>query len=183
MQGQQMMTALPETHPHVHKKFEEGFHIVRWSNRCWAALSTDLIIEQVLMRSVKTNGGLTRGKGFTGTQCLVWVLLKPACANINNAMQYVTGVYEASDQHKDLSKARQTSDVSDTLALVTYLKEKDPFTDNPSLHNIANGMTAQHGVNIEKSREIGCKILESMVGKPVEEFTLSQLSRSNKRQW
>ena len=58
----QMMTALPETHPDVHKKFEEGFHVVRRSNRYWAGLSTDLIIEQVLMRSVKTHGGLTRGK-------------------------------------------------------------------------------------------------------------------------
>ena len=112
---------------------------MRRSNRYWAGLSTDLIIEQVLMRSVKTHGGLTRGKGFTETQRLVWVLSMPACANINNAMQSFTGVsYETSDQHKDLSKARQTRDVSDTLALVTYL--------NPSLHNIANGMTAHFGV-------------------------------------
>ena len=43
----QMMTALPETHPDV----------VRRSNRYWAGLSPDLIIEQVLMRSVKTHGG------------------------------------------------------------------------------------------------------------------------------
>ena len=75
----QMMTALPETHPDVHKKFEEGFHVVRRSNRYWAGLSTDLIIEQVLMRSVKTHGGLTRGKGFTETQRLVWVLSDKRC--------------------------------------------------------------------------------------------------------
>lgn len=67
----QMMTALPETYPDVHKKFEEGFHVVRRSNRYWAGLSTEIIIEQVLMRSVKIHGGLIRGKGFTETQCLV----------------------------------------------------------------------------------------------------------------
>lgn len=166
-----MMTALSETHPDVHKKFEEGFHVVRRSNRYWAGMSTDLIIEQVLMRSVKTHEGLTRRQGFTETQRLVWGLLMPACGNINNAMQSFTGVsYKASNQHKDLSKARQTRDVSDTLALVTHLKENDLLTENPSLHNIANGMTAQQGVNVEKSREIWCKNLESMVGKPVEEF-------------
>ena len=88
----QMMTALPETHPDVQKKFEEGFHVVRRSNRYWAGMSTDRIIEHVLMRSVKTHGGLTRGKGFTETQLLVWVLLMPACANINSAMQSFTGV-------------------------------------------------------------------------------------------
>ena len=94
-------------------------------------------------------------------------------------MQSFTGVsYETSDQHKDLSMARQTRDVSDTLALFTYHKEKDPFTENPSLHNIANGMTAQQGVNVEKSGEIGCKILESMVGKPVEEFTFRKADQA-----
>ena len=94
-------------------------------------------------------------------------------------MQSSSGVsYETSDQQKDLSMARQTRDVSDTLALFTYHKEKDPFTENPSLHNIANGMTAQQGVNVEKSGEIGCKILESMVGKPVEEFTFRKADQA-----
>ena len=142
----QMMTTLPETHPDVHQKFEDGYHIVRRSDRYWAGLFTDLIIEQVLMRSVKTHGGLTRGKGMTETQRLQWVLSMPACANINDAMQKFSGVsYETSDQHKDISKARQTRDVSDTLELISYLKEGDPFTQNNSLVNIANGMTAQEG--------------------------------------
>ncbi|MCG8032822.1 MAG: hypothetical protein JAZ03_11695, partial [Candidatus Thiodiazotropha taylori] len=63
----QMMQALPETHPELYDKFTQGFHVVRRSDRYWAGLSTDLIIEQVLMRSVKTSGGLTRGRGMTET--------------------------------------------------------------------------------------------------------------------
>ena len=35
------------------------------SDRFWAGLSPDIIIEQVLMRGIKTHGGLTRGKGMT----------------------------------------------------------------------------------------------------------------------
>ena len=54
----QIMKDLPQTHPIVHEHF---LHVVRRSNRYWAGLSTDLIIEQVLMRSLKTSGGLTRG--------------------------------------------------------------------------------------------------------------------------
>ena len=123
------------------------------------------------MRSVKTHGGLTRGKGMTETQRLVWVLSMPACANINEAMQKLSGVsYETSDQHKDISTARQDRDVSDTLDLISYLRERDPFVDNSSLFNIANGMTAQDGVNVERSREHGEKILASMIGKSVEDF-------------
>ena len=102
----QMMLRLPETHPDVYKKFEEGFHVVRHSDRYWTGLSTDLIIEQVLMQSVETHGGLTRGKGMTETQQLIWVFSMPACAAMNEAMKNLSGIsYETSDQHKDISIA------------------------------------------------------------------------------
>ena len=39
-----------------HSKFVEGYHIVRRSHRFWAGLSSELIIEQVLMHSIKTTG-------------------------------------------------------------------------------------------------------------------------------
>ena len=65
-------------------------------------------IEQVLMRSIKTHGGLTRGNGMTENQRLVWVLSMSVCASINETMQKFSGVsYETSDQHKDVSAARQ----------------------------------------------------------------------------
>ncbi|RUM44711.1 MAG: hypothetical protein DSY80_04110 [Desulfocapsa sp.] len=61
----QTMIQLQALHPDVHQKIDGGYHVVRRSDRYWAGLSTDLIIEQVLMRSVKTSGSLTRGKGMT----------------------------------------------------------------------------------------------------------------------
>ena len=57
----QTMVDLPNTHPEIQTSFEQGYHTIRRSDRFWAGLSPDLIIEQVLMRSVKTNGGMTRG--------------------------------------------------------------------------------------------------------------------------
>ena len=80
---------------------------MRRSERYWAGLSTDLIIEQVLMRSVKTSGGLTRGKGMTEIQRLVWLMSMPLCVEVNDAMQELTGIkYETSEQHKDIGKVR-----------------------------------------------------------------------------
>ena len=61
--------------------------------------------------------------------------------------------YETSDQHKVVSAGRQARDVSDTVDLIGYLNERDPFVQNDSLFNIANGMTAQEIVNVEKARE------------------------------
>ena len=77
----------------------------------------------------------------------------PVCASINETMQKFSGVsYETSDQHKDVSAARQARDVSDTVDLIDYLNERDPFVQNDSLFNIANGMTAQERVNVEKAK-------------------------------
>ena len=46
----QRMTQLPDASQTL---FNEGLHVVRRSNRFWADLSTDLVIEQGLMRSMK----------------------------------------------------------------------------------------------------------------------------------
>ena len=60
----QQMTKLQDTHPNIYRRFIQGLHVVRRSDRFWAGLSTDLVIEQVLMRSLKTSGGLMRGRGI-----------------------------------------------------------------------------------------------------------------------
>ena len=55
-------------------------------------------------------------------------------------MQKFSGVsYETSDQHKDVSAAKQALDVCDTVDLIDYLNERDPFVQNDSLSNVANG--------------------------------------------
>ena len=60
------------------------------------------------MRSMKTSGNLTRGRGMTETQRLVWLMVHPVCTEVNNAMQQLTGVqYSTREQHKDLTTARK----------------------------------------------------------------------------
>ena len=41
------MQSLETDHPDVFKHFQDGHHVLRRSDKCWAGLSTDLIIEQV----------------------------------------------------------------------------------------------------------------------------------------
>ena len=88
----QIINELQNTHPNIYKNVQNGLHCARRSDRFWAELSTDLMIEQVLMHSVKTSGGLTRGKGLSETQRLVWLMSMPACTEVNDAMQTLTGV-------------------------------------------------------------------------------------------
>ena len=77
----------------------------------------------------------------------------------------------SSDQHKDVTKARQLRDVRDTLDLINFLRERDPFVQNNALINIANGMTAESIINVDRAKQMGENILESMVDNIAEEFT------------
>jgi len=50
----QNMLSLHETHPEVYIAFKAGDHVIRRREHNWSGLSTDLVIEQVLMRSLKS---------------------------------------------------------------------------------------------------------------------------------
>ena len=43
----------------MYTAFKNGFHGIQPSDRFWAGLSSDLVIESVLMRSLKAIGRLT----------------------------------------------------------------------------------------------------------------------------
>ena len=85
----QEMSELDTKHPDVFRKLSNGCHVIRRSNRFWASLSSDLIIESTLMRSLKTSGCLTRGSGMNDEQRSLWtsIMLKPITSQYNNAMQ------------------------------------------------------------------------------------------------
>ena len=130
----QKMQKLPESHPDVHSSFLNGFHVIHRGNRYWAGLSTDLVIEQVLMRSIKTNGGLKRGRGMAEMQRLVWLLSKPACADITHSMQELTEVCcNTSEQHKDSTQSRIKRYTEDTYKILNTLSDLDPFSSDLSL--------------------------------------------------
>ena len=104
----QEMPCLETDHPDVYRNFCEGQHVIRHSERYWAGLSTDLITEQVLMRSEKNRGGLTHGRWFSESHRGQRLLSMPACSEVNLAMQTLSGVaYVTYEQHKDVIKARQ----------------------------------------------------------------------------
>ena len=88
----QMMKELPTTFPDLYEQLtHNGYHTVRRSNRFWSGIWTNLAIEQALMRSLKTRGGLTRERGMTKNVILIWVHTMHACAQVHNAMTQLTG--------------------------------------------------------------------------------------------
>ena len=176
----QSMVRLASEHPVVYQKPIDGFHVVRRSDRKCAGLSTDLVIEQVLMRSMKTSGGLTRGRGMTEQQRLIWLLSMPFCAEMNRAMLDLTGVsYGTGEQNKDISESRKNRYMKDTKTLlISALAEQNPFTAQQGLSNITNGVHTNDTVNVDDAKDIGQGILASMTGKFVTEFAFKRSNQA-----
>jgi len=164
----QQMNELQETHPVIYEKFINGFHVIRRSDRYWAGLATDLTIEQTLMRTLKSTGGMTRGKGMTEVQRAQWLLSMPVCAAVNSSMQALTNTeYITSEQHKECSKTRQERDTKDRNTILTFLNERKPFAAVNSLRNIETGVTSTDDVNAHQAHEIGSAIINELKGQNV----------------
>ena len=100
----QIMEDLPHSDPWLYEKLATEKHFtVRRSYRYRAGLWTDLTVEQVLMKSIKSRGGLTRGRAMSEETWLLWIHSMHQCASIHNEMTMVTGKKHAtSDQHVEI---------------------------------------------------------------------------------
>ncbi|KAG1652233.1 hypothetical protein GQR58_026445 [Nymphon striatum] len=166
------MLELEDTQPDVYNKFLSGLFVVRRSDRFWAGLPTDLVIEQTLMKTIKTTRGLTRGRGMDENQRTRWILAMPACAEVNEAMQEVAGTqYNTSDQHLDNSEARKSRDHNDTMKIFDYFQDYCPFKPGGELHNIATGITAGPDCNAHQANKVGERILAKMEGQDALAFS------------
>lgn len=159
--------------------FRMAFMLFEGVIEYWAGLSTEFVVEHVLMRSIKTSGGLTSGQNVTEMQRVIWLLLMPSCADRNFVMQELPGVnWYVSEQHKDTTPARLKQDMEDAFKILHILKQLDPFGPQPSLHSLVSGITAHDRVNIDSAREVGEQITDDMVGKSVVTYTFHKRKRA-----
>ena len=77
-----------------------GYHVVHWTeDDTWGGVSSDHIIEETLMKSLKSTGSVTRGKGIEEVQCNIYNLSQPACAKVSTSIEELTGTkHISSDQ-------------------------------------------------------------------------------------
>lgn len=159
----QKMRGLNDDNPEVYQKFQSGFHVTRRSSQYWAGLGSDLVIEQTLMRSLKAQGGLTRGSGMSEHERAVWTMSSTVTSSYNLAMQELTtNSYTTSEQHKDLSNSRVSRDEADLEKVATKLECFTPYSADKSLRNIITGVNANEDVNVHDLFVIGNDIVKKM---------------------
>ena len=66
---------------------QNGFFCIRRSARYWSGTWSDMVIEQSLMRPMKSIGGLTHGRGITQNTLLRWTSSIPLCTEITRAIE------------------------------------------------------------------------------------------------
>ena len=64
---------------------------------------------------------MTRGRGMGENQRAQWIMSMPACADINEAMQELTGTgFQTSDMHKETTHSRKERDQKDILSVLRF---------------------------------------------------------------
>ena len=174
----QDMLQLPSQYPWVDKMFYKGYHTVRRSDHYWAGLWSDLIIEQCLMRSLKTQGGITHGRGVSESVRMVWLSSTHRLASVRNAMSSLTGQYHGTnEQHIDLTNSRILRDNKDLMTLIDWFDAHEPFNANvPALRSLSSGLTATEddNVNCDNVEEVGRKIQKKLDNVCMEDATIKR---------
>ena len=161
----QMMLDLPKTHPELHEFFtQQGVHSVRRSDRYWGAISTDLAIEQVLIKALKSRGGLTHGRGLTESVRLLWVYSMHKCAGVHAALANATGSDQCTSElhHVEYGNRRLQRDYEDLMKVMQWFHTNNPFdTGNSRLQNIATGVVASEkdGIKCHTADSVGSAIM------------------------
>lgn len=163
----QEMKKLPKTHPWLYQEFMNGNHTVQRTERNWTGIWTDLAIEQTMMRSIKSQGGLTGGRGMTESVRHVWALSLSQMALVHDAMIQLTGVsVKSSEQHEEIGNSRTIQDYKDCRTFYEWLIDRNPFyIPDENLHSMSTGVVSfkdKDSINCEQAEEVGKKIQEGL---------------------
>ena len=123
------------------------------------------------MRSLKTSGGLTRGRGMTeSTTSDLAALYASVCRDESWHAVSKPRIWRSLDKPWTWRTLGRCFDRA--------LAKRNPFATHTDLINIMTGVHAESSVNVEKAREVRQSILNSMKGKPAAEYSFTKTSQA-----
>ena len=155
-----------------------GFHVIRRTSQYWAGLGLDLVIEQTMMRSLKSTGGLTIGSGMTEHRRAIWTMSAPMSSAYNYAMQnFNKTLYVTSEQHKEATRSSMERDIKDFETLTAKLKQHSPFSDEKALRNIITGLNAETNINVQDLFNVGRNTVKNTEGQSVFNYSYKRKNK------
>nr|XP_018912013.1 PREDICTED: uncharacterized protein LOC109040498 [Bemisia tabaci] len=162
---QQMYTLKNKMNPREYECFtSQGMFTIRRSNKFWCGTWSDMVIEQTLMKSMKSQGGVTRGRGVSENVLSTWILGTVYLQNVCNTVEEFCNVsYETSEQHKDFRGSRIDRDKKDVQKILTWLDQHPPFPKVPEIKSLSTGIVGNSSINCHLAQEIGLKGFKQIV--------------------
>ncbi|GBP42632.1 hypothetical protein EVAR_87183_1 [Eumeta japonica] len=123
------------------------------TEKAWAGIWTDMTIEQMLMRTIHTGAqGLSHGRTMTSSLMTRFLEGMPYAIEIMNQLEdYVNIRWESSDQHVDVTPARQKRDASDRQAFKAWFQTHNPFTQSPKLQSLSTGLVGDENTDCHRA--------------------------------
>ena len=180
----QKMLQLDQEYPWLSEQFmKHGYHTVRRTDRFWSGLWSDLIIEQTMMRSIKSQGGLTRGRGMSDSVRTLWTSTLHHCAAVHQTLSSVTNtIQKSSEQHVEIGTTRCNRDNADLQKLSNWFEKFNPFDlKDGRLRSLSTGLGAndQDKINCDGAESVGQAIHEMLDNVTVSDASIQ--SRMNVR--
>ncbi|XP_039282968.1 uncharacterized protein LOC120351076 [Nilaparvata lugens] len=124
-----------------------------------------MTIEQTLMRSKKSIGGLTHGRGIRESVLTKWTLGMTHMQNICDELEAFAGAsFGTSEQHVDSRISRINRDTKDAAKLQEWLSTHHPFPENSYVMSISSGIIEGSEVNCHMAREVGSLGIKRIIG-------------------
>lgn len=165
------LETLPAYKDTLKRLIAHGNHVVRYSSHEWSGTWCDICIEQTLMKSAKSQGGLSRARmrnSFSGHKC--WVLTLSQLSDVNLRME--EDVSKHVPVHRDITKTQMKRDAEDVELVLKWYEDMDPFDndrDKELLVSFSTGFTStgDEAVNAERAAEVGMEMPIKLDGQSV----------------
>lgn len=118
---QDMLLLEEKMTPDEYEKFTtRGYFTIQRSDK-FSGIPSDMTIEQTLMRTMKTSGGLTQGRGITDSVITLWTLGMVYLHNVCDEVEKFCGIsLETTEQHVDMRNSRIIRDNANLKKLLNF---------------------------------------------------------------
>ena len=133
----------------------------RRRERYQADLWSDLLIEHILMMSVKSSGELSRDRIMDENTIIIWIHSMHRFADVYCAKSSLTGqIHKARKQHVEQRESRIKRDLTDIATFQDWFGDHFPFINSTKLISMENGATVseESQVNRDEAEQIDATI-------------------------
>lgn len=146
--------------PEEYRKFtEEGYFTIRRSDKFWCGILSDMATEQILMRALKSRGGMMRGRGHLETKSFKWLDTRPFMISATEKVHRLCKVsFATSEHHVDARLTRISKDVADFQKFVPFFEVFKPFVGRSfadlkyERKNKITSLAAAHAIKLKNEK-------------------------------